>query len=224
MSGILQEVFDWSEVWAPMIPLLILLKYKKQPPYLKPVIVYLFLALLINLLIDVKWKFEDYMPLWFRDNNFLYNVHSIVRFTCFVSFFNRLRQPYLVWIKKMIIPFLSLAFLFINFYYLEYFFQHNTFSSRLLATEAGLLLFYCLQYYLYRMQEEQVVHEQTPDFWVVLGLSIYVVINFPIFLFYSSMIVDKRWWSVAIALWNIHNAAIIFFCVFIAKAFQTSRQ
>ena len=221
MNDILQEIFDWSEVWALLFPLLMLLKYRKQPHYLKPVIVYLFFAFVINLLIDVKWKFEPYMPYWFKDNNFLYNVHSVVRFAFFVPFFNRLDQPFLPRIKK-IIPYLSLVFLIVNFSF-ESFFQKNKFSSTLLATEAGLLLFYCLQYYLYRLQEEKLVQWQTPDFWVVFGLSIYVVINFFIFLFWGSL-VDRKMFDVANTLWNIHNAAFIFFCLFIAKAFQAPQK
>jgi hypothetical protein len=218
INEFLQEILDWSEVWATLIPLGMWWKHRKQPKYLAPVIVYLLLALLIDLLIDVKWKFEKYMPLWYRDNNFLYNVHSVVRFVCFVPFFNRL-LPKTALLTK-ILPAFSLVFLIVNFYQFENFFQPNKFSSRLLATEAGLLLFYCLRYYLYRLQDENVPQKPTPDFWIVLGLSFYVVINFFIFLFWGSLI-DNGKTDVANALWNIHNAAFIFFCVFIAKGFQT---
>lgn len=219
MLNQLLQIFDWSEAWAPLMPLLVLLKYRKQPSYFKPVIIYLVLALVIDLMIDAGWKLKPYVPAWLKDNNYLYNVHSVLRFICFVAFFEKLNQPFLLRFKK-IIPYLSIAFLVINFYSFESFFQKDKFSSRLLTTEAGLLLFYCLQYFLYQQREERITVKQPPEFWVVIGLSIYVVINFFIFLFYSSLI-DKKMWDTATALWNVHNAAYIVFCLFIAKAFAT---
>lgn len=219
MPNILSEIFDWSEVWAPLIPLLVLLKHRRQPSYFKPVIIYLVLAFVVDLTIDAGWKFKSYVPVWLKDNNYLYNVHSIIRFICFVSFFEMLDQPFLQKFKK-VVPYLSAAFLFVNFYWLEKFVVPNKFSSRLLSVEAGLLLFYCTRYFLYRQREERVSPIQPPDFWVVIGLSIYVVINFFIFLFYSTLI-DKKMNDTAIALWNVHNVAYIVFCLFIAKAFAT---
>ena len=100
----------------------------------------------------------------------------------------------------------------------ENFFRQDTFSSRLMATEAGILLFYCLQYYLFKLQEESTTTKRSGDFWMVTGLSIYVVFNFPFFLLYTSLKVkDQVNW------WNIHNISYIILCIFIAKAFYVSR-
>ena len=61
-----------------------------------------------------------------------------------------------------------------------------------------------------------------PDFWVVTGLSIYVVVNFFVFLFYLPMIyVDPK---LAENIWNVHNIAFIIFCLFITKAFYGSNR
>src|ERR687886_624535 len=101
MKEIYTEFIDWSEVWALLIPLTILLFYRKQPRILKPVIIYIWLALLINLAIDVSWKLlvkykktaiPTWIPAWFQSNNYMYNIHSIVRFICFTSFFIMLNQ------------------------------------------------------------------------------------------------------------------------------------
>ena len=55
------------------------------------------------------------------------------------------------------------------------------------------------------------------DFWVVTGLSIYVVINFFVFLFYVPLLTENP--DLADRMWSIHNLAYITMCIFIAKAF-----
>jgi hypothetical protein len=216
--NILQEILDWSEVWAPIIPLVILGKYPKQPKYFKPVVIYLWLALLIDIVIDVGWKFKSQVPAWLKDNNFLYNIHSIVRFACFSSFFILLNQPFQQKFKKAI-PYLAFLFLVVNFFvFKENFLERDSFSSRLLATEAGLLLTYCLLYFLYRFQDDLSQSKWTSDFSIVLGLSIYVVLNFFYFLFYKTLI--KNGYAKTVEwMWDIHNVTFIILCIFIAHAF-----
>lgn len=211
------EILDWSEVWALLIPLFYLWKYPAQPKYLRPVIIYLWLALLIDIPIDLAYKFKPYVPSWMWPNNYLYNIHSIVRFACFAAFFIALKQPFLGKLKR-ILPFITLAFVLINFILYEHFFTPSTFSSRLLATEAGVLLFYCLQYYLFKLQEDNPQEKRKADFWVVTGLAIYVVFNFPFFLLYTSLEIDAQ-----INWWYFHNISYIVLCIFIAKAFYVSR-
>jgi hypothetical protein len=218
IGSFFQEILDWSEVWALLIPLMVLSFSEKQPHFFKPIIVYLWLALIIDAVIDVGWKFEKCAPGWMHPNNYLYNVHSIIRFICFSLFFNLLKQPYHTRIKKMI-PWLSLLFLIINFLFLEKFYEPQTISSRLFAVEAGLLLFYCLQYYLFRMKEEDVsISERSADNWVVTGLSIYVVFNFFYFLFYTTLL-NNGYTSFVVAMWNYHNISFVILCIFIARAF-----
>lgn len=212
------EILDWSEVWALLIPLLVLWKYSKQPPLFKPVIVYLWLGLIINILIDLAFKFSELVPAWMWPNNYLYNVHSIVRFVCFSSFFVLTAHPFLVkanrWIQGIL--FILLAG---NFIFFENFFTPRTFSSRLLATEAGILLFYALQYYLFKLQEDNTSTKKPPEFWMVTGLSIYVVFNFPFFLLYTSLDVpDQVKW------WYVHNISYIILCLFIAKSFYAANR
>jgi hypothetical protein len=214
---LIYKILDWSEVWALLIPLAVLWKHKKQPRFFKPIILYVWLALLIDIPIDLAYIFKQSMPSWMWPNNYLYNIHSIVRFTCFGAFFILLNQPYLVKIKKLL-PVISFACILVNFLFFENFFTPNTFSSRLLATEAGILLFYCLQYYLFRLQEDNAGSKKGNDFWMVTGLSIYVVFNFPFFLLYTSLdIKDQVNW------WYIHNVSYIILCIFIAKAFYVPR-
>jgi hypothetical protein len=212
-------ILDWSELWAPLLSLIILLFYPRQPKFLKPIIVYLIGAVIFSLFGDIiaEAKREHYdLPHWLQTNLYLYNLHSIVRFICFAAFFNAILKPYSNIRKWLAI--LAGVFLLANFIFFEDFFNFWTFSSRLLSVEAGLLLLFCLQYYIIKLNEEETTTKRTPDFWVVTGLCIYVVVNFFIFLFYTTLAAGpyKRF---LLSIWNVHNISYIVLCILLAKAF-----
>jgi hypothetical protein len=225
-----REIFDWIEVWAHFIPIAILFAKPQQTHYLKPVIIYVWLGLVINILGDVGWKMKDYYPdfyktyhlPWLKDNNYVYNVLSMLRFVCFSVFFIRLDQPFQHRLKKLI-PLFALLFTIGNFVFLEKFFQTDTISSNLFSMETGLLLVYCLLYYIYRMQiSETQSLNWTADFWVVLGLSFYVVLNFFYFLFYKKLNYGGHG-QLLTDLWDYHNITYCILLIFIARAFYVSR-
>jgi hypothetical protein len=219
MGKELQLIFDWSEVWTLLIPLFVLIVNTKQPAFLKPVIIYLLLALPINLIGDIIADYKKYFPSWLQSNTPLYNIHSIVRFTCFCYFFISLKQPYFLQLKK-ILPLVSFLFIIVNFGFFENFFNVDSLSGNLLSAEAYLLLVYCMLYYLAQLRDETDKISGGPDFWIVTGLSIYVVINFFVFLFYVPMIKENP--ELANNMWSVHNVAYITFSVFIAKAFYAT--
>lgn len=208
-------ILNWSEVWALLIPLFVLLFRKDQPKHLKPVILYLWIALILNISGDIIADFNSYFPAWLQSNTVLYNVHSLIRFTCFSSFFILLRQPFYNKVKK-ILPFIFILFITVNFSVGEYFINPDHLSGNLLAAEAYLLLVYCMTYYLSELKEEKVL-KRGKDFWVVTGLSIYVVTNFFVFLFYVPMMTDNP--DLASSMWSIHNVVYILLCSLIAKSF-----
>ena len=216
MGRIVVYLLNWSEVWALLIPILILYFKKKQPGYLRPIIIYLWVSLILNIGIDLGYNYSKYVPNWLYPNNYIYNILSIVRFICFSSFFILLEQPFLFKLKKTL-PILSFVFIVINFLFFEKFYNPLMFSSRLFALEAGILIFYCLQYYLYSIHEESISSKKEPSFWVVTGLSIYVIFNFLYFLFYDSLVINKQ--EFAVYMWHYHNISFIILCIFIAKAF-----
>jgi len=216
MNYYIQFIADWSEVWAMLFPLGMLLIRPKQPTTLKPVILYLWLGFIINLMIDTIMVYKTYLPDWLQSNNPFYNVHSVIRFIFFSLYFIRLPQPAFAILKKML-PFLYVLFLIINFGFFENFFNPESLSGNLLSAEAYLLLVYCMLYYLSELQDDSKNLFSGPDFWVVTGLSIYVVINFFVFLFYLPMLDVNI--DLAINIWNVHNIAFIIFCLFLTKAF-----
>jgi len=221
MVDYLLKILDWSEVWALLIPLIVLLFNRRQPTTLKPIITYLWLAFILNLGIDIILLINVYYEKFVMSNNFLYNMHSIVRFVCFSLYFMQLPQTSFTKFKKVLAA-ISVLFIIINFGFFENFFNYNAFSGNLLAAEAYILLVYCMLYYLSELKDDSKNLFTGPDFWIVTGLSVYVVINFFVFLFYLPMIdVDI---DLAMNIWNVHNIAFIIFCLFIAKGLYGSHR
>ena len=222
MSLLIKQILGWSEVWALLIPLLILFVNKEQPRYLKPIIIYIYVAFVLNLFQDIiaNLKFTLHFPHWLQTNNYVYNLHSVIRFSLFCFFFINLRQPFLETVKKLI-PTVFFLFVIINFTFFEDFFNFYLLSSRLLSIEAAFLLFYCLQYYLYKLLDDQEEAKRPADFWAVTGLTIYVSISFFIFLFQNTLV--KQLQHFAITIWKVHDIAYIILCIFLAKAFATTK-
>ncbi|MEO6220557.1 MAG: hypothetical protein ABIO81_09025 [Ginsengibacter sp.] len=218
MTEELRLIFDWSEVWALLIPIFQLLLKPKQPGYLRPVIFYLWAALLLNLLVDVLGEYNKFhRGTDSISNNPLYNMHSLIRFACFSYFFILLRQAFFNKMK-IIIPLLFILFLLLNFgFFNENFFLRDHISGNLFSAEAFLLLVYCMLFYLSKLRDEVEIFRSGKDFWIVTGLSIYVVSNFFVFLFYVPMITENS--QLANNMWDVHNVAYIILCIFISKAF-----
>ena len=221
MNTYVQSILNWAEVWGLALPLFFIIIRKNIPDYLQPVRLYVILAFILNICSNVVWKFKDNFGFepgdFFWSNNFLYNTHSIVRLLLFSWFFILLKQPFIPRIK-LILPVMFMAFVLVNFTLHENFFNRQMLSSRLLATEAAILLFYCLQYFIYLLVEDR-SHSlaKQPGIWVVTGLSIYVAACFFIFLFYTYLIqLDIDF---AVSIWNVHNLAYIILCIFLARAF-----
>lgn len=215
MGSLLRLLLDWSEVWATVIPIAAFMASRDQPQYMRPVIIYFFIALVLNLTGNIIGDFKRYLPDWMQSNNPLYNLHSVARFICFSLFFIGLKQSKLTLIYKSL-PWVSLAIFIFNFTLIDNFFNPNHLSGNLLAGEAYLLLIYCMLYYLYRLREDDLVITREPDFWVVTGLALYVVANFFVFLFYVPMInADSH---LANRIWDVHNCAYIALCLLTAKA------
>lgn len=207
---------DWAEFWATIIPLLVLIRHRNQPNYIKPVIIYLWVALVLNLIGDIIGDFKRYLPQWLNSNNVLYNIHSLVRFACFGYFFQLINQTFNRWLNRIVIA-IALLFIIYDFTFLESFTNPIHLSGNLLATESFLLLIYCLHYYLAQLTLDEGALKRGKEFWVVTGLAIYVVVNFFVFLFYVPLLEES--WPQAARIWRIHNFAYVCLCIFIAKAF-----
>jgi hypothetical protein len=221
MSGILNVILNWPEVWALLIPLLFLLFARRQPAPVTPVVIYLLLAFILNLLCDVIADFKRpyHFPAWLQSNNPVYNLHSLVRFACLSYFFISLPQPGFRTVKKFIAVVFVMFFI-IDFGFFENFFYPNHLSGNILSVESYLLLVYCMLYYLGALNDEDDTAFRGPVFWIVTGLSIYVVINFFVFLFYVPMITQDQ--RLALGIWKVHDVAYVILCLFITRAFYVT--
>lgn len=182
---------------------------------------YVCIAFVLNFAQDYIWVFGITFAFSSTpgDNIILYNTHSIIRLLLFSWFFIQLKQPILSGLKK-IVPFIFVILTLVNFIFFE---KYTDFSSRTLSSESGFLLFYCLLYYLNILSlDHHIVYKTSPEFWIVTGLSIYVVINFPIFLFYKNL--SAKYENFATHIWDVHNITYIIFCILIAKGFNVSKR
>ena len=213
MKEVFQKILDWSEVWAPLIPLIVFIYKKPTEKYLTPVVIYLAVAACLDLVIDVSWKYKPHMPLFLKDNNFLYNIHSISRLFLFILFFNAVAAR--TQIVHKLIPFFFLILIAINFIFFDNF---RKFSDNLFTFEAIVLLVYAVLYFLRLMRSDEANTDFDPSLVIITGIAIYEAINFFIFLFHEALTKQNAVESARI--WNlVHNFSYIVFCLFIARAF-----
>jgi hypothetical protein len=207
-------------VWALLIPLVAMLRNGNKQPYLLPLRIYTITAFLINLgstMIWYRFRLGLHLPAWLDSNSACYNAASIARLVCFSWAFILLKQRFLHRVK-VIIPVLFIVLTIIDFTFFEKFYTHDIFSTRLLASEAAILLFFCVQYFIYLMIDDRTTPlRKRPAFWFVTGLSFYIGISFFIFLFYDAL--SNQDVTFAVDIWDVHNAAYIFLCICIAISF-----
>ena len=213
----MKTILDYAEVWALIFPILFSWKAFQATWPFKIVAIYVWGAFFINVMIVCGHLYSDGFGGIFFPNLYLYNIHSIFRLICFSLFFIALMQPLLEAVKKLL-PILCLILITINFFNYEDFFNPSTFSSRLFSLEMALLLFYCLQFYLFILKEDTPA-SPSPTKWIVMGLFIYVIINFPYFLLFRTLIETDNLNFVK-TMWYIHNVTYIVLCLYITKAFH----
>jgi hypothetical protein len=217
---LLQEILDWSEVWALFIPLTVLaVRRKPVNAFLKPVVIYLFVALVLDAYADFTWKFQLilHLPEWMWNNNIVYTIHFVTRLLLFSWFFIRLNEPYMTLVKKLI-PVLFLVIVIVNFKRSNPFTEFNSVAA---AASAAFLIVYCILHYLYLSQQEIAPSSSKRSIgWVVAGLSIYQAESFFIYLFYTTLINNSLNFSIDI--WNVQNIFFIIFCIFLAIALNES--
>jgi hypothetical protein len=222
MNSFLKEFFAWSEVWALFIPLTILfIRRKHITKDLKPLVIYVWVAVVLNTLADFIWKFGVTfdLPTWLQNNNPLYNLHSSFKVLFFGWLFLINSSGALTRFIKFIISF-YIIFVVLNFTFNQSFWF---LSSRLLVIEVILLLIFGILWCLDTLKKDSTdAKKQAPVFYVVIGIFIYSAVLFIIFLFYPLIAQVSRNefdQEFALRVWDIHNITFMILCFFIAKAF-----
>lgn len=204
------------------MPLIFIFPLRKLFDWQKPIAVYIIVAFIFNgitTLISNSSFFHSILPV--KSNVVIYNIHSIVRFACFSYFFILLKQKHYTLLKRLL-PILYVIMFLINFLFFDDFFYSASISGNLLTIESYLLLVYCMLFFLAALKEDEAIINKGPELWIIVGLSIYVVINFFLFLFYAPMMKENL--HLADNMWTVHNAAYIMLCICIARAFYRSNK
>ncbi|HVX26076.1 MAG TPA: hypothetical protein VHB70_07025 [Parafilimonas sp.] len=217
----MQKILDWSEVWTVLIPIIIYVIKTPQAKYLKPIILYLLIAFVLNFIGDIIEENFYHDPQWVVKINYnqpFYNIHSISRLILLIYFFRKINIP-VNKILRTFIPVFVVLILVINF---SFFHSFKNFSSLTFSVEGITLIVLCVLYFFRRLQSDQTSTAFDSSMYIVTGLAIYEAVCFPIFLFYNTLI--KQTEHFAINIWDVHNIAYIVFCLFIARAFYGTSQ
>src|SRR5689334_17887979 len=94
MNKIIANILMWSEVWALLIPLAIIIFQRGKRPGMRPIIIYVIVGLFLNLSATMISVYRLQLPVWLQNNNILYNLHSMARvflFSWFIINLNLIR-------------------------------------------------------------------------------------------------------------------------------------
>lgn len=222
--NLLQVISDWSEVWALLIPLAVIIRYKPRGPGARLLIGYVIFALVLNSIATVMAQSAS-LPAWLKNNNIFYNIHSVVRVVLFSWYILSVRQSLFPLNKKWLLMIYGLL-AGINFLFLE---SPLFLSTRLFAAESIILLIICLFYFLSSIKDEtQVNLLDHSSFLVCTGVCLYEAITFFIFLFFYPLHNrDSAFWdpAFAIATMRIYTIIYVLFIILLAIGlFKSSKE
>ncbi len=219
MNNLVTTIINWSEVWSLLIPLIIILLYRPKGNGTKPLVVYVCIAFVLNSIATVMVEYYFSMPEWLKNNNILYNLHSLVRVLCFSWYIITIRQYRFPNILKWLLVVYS-VFVIVDFVFFESIFR---LSTSLFAAESIVLLILCFSLFFRLMQDESGTNWlKHPSFLVCTGISLYEVTSFFIFLFFYPLY-DKNPAFGDLTL-SIHNIMYCILCFILAIVLYRSRK
>ena len=210
-------------MWALLIPLAVIWKYKPGGKVVRPLILYVIIAFFLNLIATIMAQSAS-LPGWLKNNNVLYNIHSVTRVVLFSWYVLSVRRSlFPLNLKTLLIVYL--AGVIINFLFLETPFY---LSSRLFSAESIILLIICLFYYLRSIQDDSSTNWlRHSSFLVCTGICVYEALTFFIFLFFYPLHNrDSAYWdpSFAIATMRIYTVIYVLLCLLLALGLYKSRK
>lgn len=216
----LEFLRDWSEVWAFLIPLAVIIIYKPKGKKILPLIIYVILGFILNFLAIFMIQYYTLMPSWVNNNNnILYNLHSFARvifFSWYIIGIRSYRHPEIL--KGVLITYL--LFVLMNFIFLE---PVLFLSSHLYAAESFVMLFMCLFYFFQTIQDESRVNWlRHPSFLLCVSISLYEIITFFIFLFFYALHQSDR--PFAHLTMRIYTIMFVLLCIMLAVTLYQSRK
>jgi hypothetical protein len=178
-----KTISDWSEVWALLIPLAVILRKPRRCRECLPLVIYVFVALLLNIISVSIQLYQDGMPAFLQSNNLFYNLHAVARVYFFSWYIVVLNNKQFSGIAKAAIVAFS-VFLATDFIFFE---SILNLSDWLPVAETVILLILCMRYFLYSIKDESETDWiKEPSFTACTAISLYVAATFFVFLFITS--------------------------------------
>src|SRR5688572_4718788 len=103
MMSALKFIRDWTEVWSLIIPLLVIIYHRGKFRDIKPVVIYVIVAFILNLVATTQYNFNSVLPTALKNNNIFYNLHSIARVAFFSWYIIGLRHHRYVTAYKVLL-------------------------------------------------------------------------------------------------------------------------
>ncbi|HMP91633.1 MAG TPA: hypothetical protein PKD90_02090 [Phnomibacter sp.] len=213
-------ILDWMEVWAPLIPTAVWLRYLHIYKRIIPVNIYFVLAFIIGLLAVLEWKgYFLFRPDELGGNNFFYNLHSLLRALLFCWFITR----FITEGSRRLVGVLFIIYLSALIYIYGFITSMYYFNSQAQACEAVLLLISGLLFLFKLLTDDVPIRfSRSPEFWIVIGLLLFEACNFTIFLFYTLIPSDE--YDFATLLWDVTNFLYLIFALLTTRGFLIARQ
>jgi hypothetical protein len=219
MKDFFRTAIMWSEVWPLLIPLMVILIHNIRGKEIRPVILYVLLALLLNLTANLVSIYRARLPDWMQSNNILYNVHSFIRVLLFGWYFTRLNLLRPVWFPKLLFAAYGL-YVIINFVLIE---SVWILSSGLFAAESIILLTFGITYFSSSIRDESDRNWlKHPSFLICTAVCFYKAITFFIFLFYYP--VSESTPQFGILTMRIYAVCFMLFCILLALALYREKK
>jgi hypothetical protein len=225
----IETILAWSEVWALLIPLAIIITRKPKGKHIRFIIMYVVIGLVLNLIAVIMLEYYYLFPTWmyvdgYLNNNLLYNIHSVVRVLLLGWYLTTVRPyKYPLLLKGLFIGFI--LFVTVNFSFFE---NPLYLSTRLFSVESIVLLSICLLYYFRSIQDEGATNWlRHSSFLVATGISLYEAITFFIFLFFYPLADQDSAYAntdFAIATMRLYTVMFIILCIMLALALHKSRK
>ena len=219
MPGWLDDIISSSEVLALLIPLIVLLVHRPAGPGIGYIKLYVVIAFVVNLAATILWLFHNQMPSWLRNNNILYNIHSVLRVVFFGLYIIHARSYKVGWLNKAALA-AYCFFCVLNFSLWEspFFLSSNIFSA-----ESVALLIMCLSYFLSSIQDDsQTNWLKHPSFLICTGVIFYEAITFFIFLFFYPLY--KKDIAFSLATMRIYALTFVVLCILLGVALYRSKK
>ena len=215
---IIKTIRNWSEVWALLIPLIIILRSKSGIPHMRPIVLYVWVALVLNTISTTMFVYWRSLPSYLQNNNIFYNLHTFLRVICFGFYIYTVRKHRYSFIYKILII-VYIFFVISDFIFFE---SILTFSTRVFSAESIVLLIFCLSFFVRSIQDDSEINWlKHPAFLICAGISFYEAVNFFIFLLFYPLSADLSFIS---AMWTVHNFTFVLLCIMIALAIYSSNK